>query len=145
MSKLLWGAAAFALIVGGPMVWVRSVSVPPERHRLSGEMPRIGDHPEEGGFTAVRRADVPSAALERLEAAILDTPRTGRLAGRAAEGEASFVTRSAFWGFPDVTNIRAGEGRVEIRGHLVIGKGDLGVNRRRVEGWLEEAGLAGAS
>jgi hypothetical protein len=145
MPKLLWGAVALVLIVVGIMAWARSVNIPPDRHRLAGPIPEVGDHPEQGGFGAVRLADDPLSALTRLEAAILASPRTERLAGRAANGEASFVTRSAFWGFPDVTNIRSGEDRIEIRGHLVLGRGDLGVNRRRIGEWLHQTGLADAS
>lgn len=145
MRKIVWIVVALLVVAAGLAAWVRTTGVPAERHRLSGEMPGIGDHPEAGGFTAVRRAADPAAALARLERAILATPRTERLAGRAEAGEASFVTRSAFWGFPDVTNIRAGADRVETRGHLVLGRSDMGVNRRRVEGWLAAAGLAGAS
>ncbi len=141
MGKVFWGLAAGLVVVAGLMVWTRNIGVPEDRYRLSGPIPALGDHPEEGGFTAVRKVADAAAPLRRLIAEIEATPRTGKLAGSAEAGEASFVTRSLVWGFPDVTNVRAGADRVEIRGHLVIGKGDLGVNRRRIEGWLDRAGL----
>ncbi len=141
MRKVVLGVTAGLVVVAGLMAWTRSIGVPVDRYRLSGAIPAVGDHPEEGGFTAVRRVEDPAAALERLIAEIEATPRTGKLAGGAEAGEASFVTRSLVWGFPDVTNVRAGGDRIEIRGHLVVGRGDLGVNRRRIEGWLDRAGL----
>lgn len=138
MHYILVGLIVLAVVTAGLMIWVRSVSVPAEIHHAAGEMPAEGDHPREGGFTAVRGVADPRAALRDLVGRIERTPRTSRLAGSIAEGHASFVTRSRIWGFPDVTNVWIDDDRLAIRGNLVIGRGDLGVNRRRIEGWLAD-------
>ncbi len=82
------------------------------------------------------------ALAARIEAIILATPRTTRVAGSLEDGFASYVTRSAFWGFPDVANVKvvAGEGGASLRiiSRLRYGKYDMGVNRARVEGWLDQ-------
>ncbi|WP_212524682.1 DUF1499 domain-containing protein [Actibacterium sp. MT2.3-13A] len=100
-----------------------------------------GDWPMPGGFEAVRAVGGdPQAALARLDAIILATPRTRALAGAVAEGHVSYVTRSAVWGFPDTTNVWLEGALLHIRGHLRFGGSDLGVNRRRIEGWLQALG-----
>lgn len=84
-----------------------------------------------------------AALAEKLEAIILSTPRTEKLAGDIATGHASYVTRSAIWRFPDIASVRIIEnpdGSVSpvILSRLVYGKYDLGVNEARVRGWLQE-------
>ncbi len=135
---ILGGLILLAVAATGLVTWVRSLSVPPEAHHVAGEMPAVGDHPRTGGFTTVRRVAEPQAALRDLVARIERTPRTTPLAGSVAEGHASFVTRSRVWGFPDVTNVWTRGDLLAIRGSLVIGRGDLGVNRRRIERWLAD-------
>jgi uncharacterized protein (DUF1499 family) len=99
---------------------------------------------------ALRLALPAGEAAERLSAIILATPRTLRLAGD--DGFATYVTRSALWGFPDYTSVRVvadGQGsRISVFGRARFGTGDLGANRARVTGWLhglEAAALASPS
>jgi len=101
----------------------------------------VGDWPMEGGFEAVRETKGdPQAALARLDAIIRATPRTKVLAGSVGEGHVSYVTRSALWGFPDTTNVWLEGDLLHIRGQLRFGGSDLGVNRARIEGWLQALG-----
>ena len=84
----------------------------------------------------------PEDLAARLEAIVLDTPRTLHFAGDIDDGFATYVTRSALWGFPDIANVKVverGEGRAEliILSRLRYGTMDFGVNRTRVENWLE--------
>ncbi len=70
-----------------------------------------------------------------------ETARTSRIAGSIEEGRITYVTRSAFWGFPDYTTVAAvpvdGGTSVAILGRARFGRSDLGVNRKRIEGWLD--------
>ncbi|WP_298357188.1 DUF1499 domain-containing protein [uncultured Litoreibacter sp.] len=84
-----------------------------------------------------------SALALRVEAVILSTPRTEKLAGELADGYASYVTRSALWGFPDIASVKvveAGEGKSSliVLSRLRYGQMDMGVNRARVEDWLAQ-------
>jgi uncharacterized protein (DUF1499 family) len=79
--------------------------------------------------------------LERLDAIALAEPRTRRLAGGAAEGRITYESRSLLWGFPDYTTVavvREGGASVPVLlGRARFGRGDLGVNRARIERWLK--------
>ena len=87
----------------------------------------------------------PTQTLEAFEAVALATARTQVLAGTPDSGRMSFITRSALWGFPDVTTIgvrEAGEGsEVAIFARLRFGKSDLGVNAKRVAAWRAAVGI----
>ena len=67
------------------------------------------------------------------------------IAGSVDEGLVTYVTRTAFWGFPDVTTIgaEAGEGATELRlrANAWFAGYDWGVNLRRVQGWMGQAGF----
>ena len=79
----------------------------------------------------------PDQAAARVAAVALATPRTQVLAG---QGDwVTYVTRSALWGFPDFTSVRVvpadGGSQIVIFARSRFGKGDMGVNRARVEDW----------
>jgi len=137
---LLWVVVAIVLISGALAIWLRTVTIPPEMHRTA-DLPDSGREQTDGSFFTTRRPADPAAALRDLADVIEDTPRTARLAGSVDEGHVSYVTRSRVMGFPDVTNLWREGDVVAIRGHLIFGKGDMGVNKRRIEGWLTRAGL----
>ncbi|WP_375262731.1 DUF1499 domain-containing protein [Palleronia sp.] len=136
MLKIIFTTVAVAAL--GLGIWVRSIA-PPARYHDRFAVPEA-DTQTEGGFIAVRRTD--EKGFARLVETIAATPRSGRLAGQVEDGHVSFVTRTRIMGFPDVTNVLRTEKGVAIRGHLVVGKGDMGVNRRRIERWLRDAGLS---
>lgn len=126
------------LILLSAPIYIRMAPVEPTvYHRTSTPRPP-GDYPVPGGFEAVRVAA--SGDLARLDQIIRATPRTKALGGALAEGHVSYVTRSLIWGFPDVTNVWSREGKLHIRGHLVYGRSDFGVNQARIEGWLQALG-----
>lgn len=140
---MIWrlGLGALLLAVLAAALWVRLAPLPPERfHKMSAET-RTGDHPAPGGFEAVRQVPDPQARLAELDRIITAHPRTARLEGSPDEGLLTYVTRSALWGFPDITNLWVEGDRVHLRGHLVFGRSDLGVNAARIQGWLARAGL----
>lgn len=75
--------------------------------------------------------------LGQLDAIIRESPRTRVLAGSVEEGMITYVTRTAVIGFPDYTTVHAAGDEIHIYGRLRFGRSDLGVNRNRVDGWLE--------
>ena len=79
--------------------------------------------------------------MARIDAIARATPRTTVLAGSVAEGRITYVTRSRLWGFPDYTTVERSGDRITLFGRLRFGRGDMGVNRARIEGWLAQAGL----
>ncbi len=141
---MLW-RIALALILAlvlGFAAWVRLAPVRAERwHRVPSAAAQVGDWAEPGGFEAVRQLPKPQATLAELDTIIMASPRTTRLEGAPEDGLITYVTRSALWGFPDITNLWLEGGRLHIRGHLIYGRSDLGVNRARIEGWLARAGI----
>jgi uncharacterized protein (DUF1499 family) len=90
---------------------------------------------------------VPALALmERFEAVALSSPRVTRIAGGPQLLFATYVQRSAIFGFPDYISVRAVQAEdgaaLAIWSRSRYGHSDLGVNRRRIEGWLEALGAA---
>jgi uncharacterized protein (DUF1499 family) len=75
------------------------------------------------------------AALDRI---ILATPRTEVLAGSVEEGKVTYVTRSQWMGFPDYTTVMKSNNVLELYARLRFGRSDVGVNKARVDGWLEQ-------
>ncbi|WP_170133857.1 DUF1499 domain-containing protein [Palleronia aestuarii] len=131
----------FAAAGGSVAFWARSLALPVDRYHVSGPSKPSGDHPFTGGFHAVRDIDADPGAFDRLVEVADAAPRTERLAGSPGAGHVSFVTRSRVFGFPDITNIWRDGDLLQIRGHLVVGKSDMGVNERRIRGWLDAAGI----
>lgn len=84
----------------------------------------------------------PQALLTQLDAVAMTTPRTIRLAGSVEEGRITYETRSKLWQFPDYTTVEAipaeGGAALIMDARLRFGKGDMGVNRARVEHWLRQ-------
>ena len=136
--------ALLALVLAG-LIWVRVAPVDAERvHRPVGAT-APGDEGRDGGFTSVRRitASGPEvlAAIEEIAAT---TPRTRRVAGGVDEGRITYETRSRWIGFPDYTTAEIVEGAdgtlLVLHARLRFGRSDLGVNRARVESWLDRLG-----
>lgn len=100
-----------------------------------------GDYPEDGGFRVERQITAPAdEVLAAIEQRALATPRTRLLAGSVDEGMITFVTRSLIMGFPDFTTVTVDGDTLVIYGRLRFGRSDMGVNRARIEGWLETLG-----
>ncbi|MGE3246518.1 MAG: DUF1499 domain-containing protein [Beijerinckiaceae bacterium] len=90
-------------------------------------------------------AETPTSLLERFDA-VARKHSAVRLAGSVNEGHITYVVRSKWFGFPDYITIRtipAGTGgsTFSILSRLRFGRSDLGVNRARLNAWLEELQL----
>jgi uncharacterized protein (DUF1499 family) len=81
--------------------------------------------------------------MAELDRIILSTPRTELLAGSVEEGRITYITRSKWMGFPDYTTIQQDDEVIELYARLRFGQSDMGVNKARVEGWLNELGPQG--
>jgi Protein of unknown function (DUF1499) len=83
----------------------------------------------------------PTDVLGRLDAVAMATPRTYRLAGSLAEGRITWMTRTAFWGFPDFTTAEVRADGLYIYARARYGTHDYGVNAARLRAWLGSLGL----
>lgn len=134
-------------LVVGFGVFVRLAPSDPARWHQTFEGKPPATYPAAGAFQVVREVEDPAAVLAQLDAIIMATPRTTRLAGAVEDGMITYVTRSKLWGFPDYTTVYAGPDEtlpdlsgpvLKIEGRLRFGGSDLGVNRARIEGWLSQ-------
>lgn len=106
-----------------------------------GQFPAMSGHIEQRTVEAGQDGRAQLTALDQI---IRTTPRTMCLAGSLEQGKLTYITRSALWGFPDYTtislleNASTDEAAIQIFGRLRFGRSDLGVNRKRIEGWLAQ-------
>ncbi|MGR3838349.1 MAG: DUF1499 domain-containing protein [Cognatishimia sp.] len=115
-------------------LYVRFAPSDAGRFHVSGAVQSDADL--EGGVKRI----LPGVTLAELDQIAQQTPRTKVLAGSVDDGMISYVTRSRLIGFPDYTTIEAKDGMVTVFARLRFGRSDLGVNRRRVEGWIKALG-----
>lgn len=141
MNILSIGLGAVLLAVIGAAVFIRLAPVDAGKVMPAQEREAPGDYGLAGGHHAVRSLD--TVDLGTLEARIAASPRTKRLSGSAHDLPMVFVHRSVVWGFPDVTRVWVEEGNVHIYSHLIYGRSDMGVNRERMQGWLDGSGGQG--
>jgi len=81
----------------------------------------------------------PVELLARLDGIAQATPRTVRLAGSAADGRITWVTRSAWLGFPDYTTAQVMAGpSLCVAGRQRYGSNDWGVNAVRIGAWMQD-------
>lgn len=113
-------------------LYVRLAPSEPEEWHVTLSELEVGD--QAGG--AVRRLPAEDETLEKLDAIIRATPRTVVLAGSIEGARLTYVTRSAVFGFPDYTTVEQAGDMLVIYGRLRFGRSDLGVNAKRIDGWL---------
>ena len=124
------------LAIVGLLAYVRLAPSSPERwHEIPDD---VTDRDLDGG--AMRVVAAQEGDLARLHEIIMDTPRTSVLAGSVEEGMITYVSRSKVFGFPDYTTVQQSGGEIRIYGRLRFGKSDMGVNAKRVDGWLNRFG-----
>jgi hypothetical protein len=147
MRMLGWIVLGLVVIVVATGAFVRFAPSEPERWHTDPEAATPGPGRfvvrEEGGDMAGPVLPMPpEEALATFDRVVAATPRTEVLAGSPEDGRITYVTRSAVWGFPDYTTVEArdvdGGSRLVIHARLRFGGSDMGVNERRVRGWLEQ-------
>ena len=142
-----------ALIVAfiGFAIYVRLTPVDPSPFHKAGAPRDPGNYPGENSFTAVRAITTPGEGVLTAIQSIADkTERTELVAGSVAEGVMTYRTLSALMAYPDFTTVaiiapgEAPNGNagplLQITGQARFGKSDMGVNKKRVENWLEQLG-----
>ena len=139
---LIWIVIGLAFAILAFAIYVRLAPIQADRWQ-NAEIPTLapGVYPSIGGHAVVAVVPDAQAALMALDGIVRATPRTRLVAGSVADGRVTYVTRSALWGFPDYTSVQAvsgpdGQAAIHVQGHLRFGQSDLGVNRKRIEGWL---------
>ena len=142
------------LLIGAALVRLRPIQM--AAYHVEDIQPLVSKDVS-GQFSVGLGGDIPAPVLDvpidvaaaRIQAIILRTPNTKLFAGDLTPDNASdvrrsatYITRSALWGFPDVTSVQldqTAEGvSVSMHGRLVYGKADLGVNETRIRVWLEQ-------
>lgn len=94
-------------------------------------------------------ADIPAPVFARpvgdvfpaVQDAVVREPGVEQVAADAGQGTLRFVQRSRLLGFPDTINVKVvptKDGRIAVLlySRSQIGRGDMGVNRARIERWI---------
>lgn len=134
VAGILALAAMVRLVPIDPLVW----HVDPSQFRLWEGVAKTEAEVMQTPAGAVARVPgLGAGGLRRLNAIALATPRTVVLAGSVAKGRITWVTRSALWGFPDITTAGIGADEVGyIWARQRYGSVDGGVNLARLRAWL---------
>lgn len=130
----------FLMFVGSlALLYVRFAPTDPARWHV--DPAAAADPGRSGVLLRVQLADRPERALERFDRTARAAPRVSLLAGSIQAGRITYVARSKWVGFPDYITVtaRAAEtgSTLIILSRLRFGQSDLGVNRARLENWLE--------
>lgn len=130
----MWGILGVLVLVmvASFALWVRVAPSDPDRWHVP--LTFDADRDLEGG--AMRVLPGQAGKLAELDGIARATERTEVLAGSVADGRITYVTRSQLWGFPDYTTVEAAEGDLRLFARLRFGKGDMGVNKARLERWI---------
>ncbi|WP_408629811.1 DUF1499 domain-containing protein [Aliiroseovarius salicola] len=141
MNNFFWGLigllAMIAILASALAIYARSKPLPTVQLRAQPGPEARGFHHMKGGAKCVLPlGQLPEDGHEMLLQIIRRTERTKEVFD-TPQGH-SFVTRSKLFGFPDITRIWIADGHLHIYSSLVIGRSDLGVNARRLEGWITQ-------
>jgi uncharacterized protein (DUF1499 family) len=142
---LKWVALGIVLLIAIALVLPRMVSDDPVAWSVDPSTVTPPDSPNSylvTGHDAITLPLPPSQALDRIHAIAMDAPRTRLLSRDNAAGRATYVQRSAIFGFPDYISIGVvpaeGGSRLSIYSRSRFGYSDLGANKARVEQWLDK-------
>ena len=117
----------------GLLAYIRFAPSHPEIWHVE---PRVeGDKNFANGVT--RRLTVGKDGLRRMDALAVSDPRTDVLAGSVKEGMVTYVTRTRVMGFPDYTTMMQSGEDLLIYARSRFGRKDFGVNRERIERWID--------
>lgn len=125
---VFWIGISALLVLGGLMVYVRVMSDDPARWHAA----LSGDQDRETLNSVFRVIEGDRETLGQLDSHFTRLPRTTHLAGSLDTGHLTYVTRSAFWRFPDYTTLELADGKIRLFARARYGKSDLGVNRARL-------------
>jgi uncharacterized protein (DUF1499 family) len=121
------------LIIVGGLAWIRLAPSDPAVWHVD---PQVTANQDLAGGVR-RRIPAEDGTFEALDRIILATPRTEVLEGSVEDGKVTYITRSQWMGFPDYTTVMENGDVLELHARLRFGQSDMGVNKARVESWLE--------
>lgn len=125
---------AVVLIVVAGLGWIRFAPSDPAVWHVDPQV--TADQDLAGGVR--RRIPAEDGTFAQLDRIILATPRTEVLAGSVDEGKVTYISRSKWMGFPDYTTMMKNKDILELFARSRFGQSDLGVNKARVENWLDQ-------
>lgn len=126
-----------------PAVWhVDPLTAPTPTTPNSYRVVPPGTPAPESGRQSPLFAATPSELMAAFEAHALAQPDTIRLAGNSSEGYVTFVQRTPLVKYPDYISVRAvdlgdGQSALAILSRSRFGQSDMGVNKARIDAWLE--------
>ncbi len=129
---MVWVMGILVVVVVLAQLFIRLAPTDPLRWHVAPEVTEDRNLP--GGVKRVIAAW--SDDYVRLDKIISGSPRTRRIAGGPRADMTTYVTRSLVWGFPDYTTVARSGDQIQIHARARFGRSDMGVNRRRVEGWI---------
>ncbi|TCP63246.1 uncharacterized protein (DUF1499 family) [Rhodovulum bhavnagarense] len=131
----LSGALYFRRVADDPTTW----HVDPLTAVKPGSPNAALIRPQGGDAAAPVYPVTPQALAEALDEVALAEMRTRRIAGEADALWATYVQRSALWGFPDYISVKVfatnGGASYAAFSRARFGRSDLGVNARRLARW----------
>lgn len=132
------------VLVVALLAYVRLAPSDPARWHVD---PETASEPGAGGVLLHHPVAAPAnEALARFDAIASASPRIRVLAGSVDEGLVTYIVRSQWVGFPDYVTVKAvpdGDKSVLILlSRLRFGVSDLGVNRARLDRWLQRLDTA---
>lgn len=131
---MMWVLWLIVVLVLGFGAYVRLAPSDPERWHVPLNVTE--DRDLTGGAERVLPGEGDRLAdLDRIARAM---PRTERLAGSVEEGRLTYITRTNLWGFPDYTTAERKDGDLMLHARLRFGRGDMGVNRARLDSWIRQ-------
>lgn len=125
-------ATVLIVLVLGFAAYVRFSPLPLERWHQT--INATADADLAGGAVRILPGD--AALFAKFDQEMTNLPRTRVLAGSRETDLITYVTRSAVFGFPDMTTIELQENEIRLFARLRFGASDLGVNRKRLEGLI---------
>ena len=153
LRVLIWGVVALVIVAAAAVAYIRLAPSDPGRWHVDPlvvEKPAFPGHylvrPEGGDTDGPVFDATPAELMAAFHEVAISAPRTTVLAGSVADGHVTYIQRSATIGFPDYVSVRVveadgGGARLAIFSRLRFGQDDMGVNRDRVERWLEAVAL----
>jgi hypothetical protein len=130
------------IVVAVPMAYVRFAPSDPARFNRFAKPVDTATELREAGYVWRKVLDTDGQEdLQALADIAAATPRTQRLAGSVEERQITYITRSKVFGFPDYATLGIyetpkGDRFLEVFARSRFGSSDLGVNAKRVKGWL---------
>ncbi len=132
---MIKGMMLVALIVAVFMAYVR---LAPHTPQVWHRVPEVKQDQDLAGG-AVRVMPYTVELYTTLNQVAQSAPRSTRLAGTVDEWHVTYVVRSLVFGFPDYFTIWTDKEIIVLYSRLRFGGSDMGVNKKRLEAWINAA------